>query len=1308
MKKRYLFYLVLLFSFLAISFESIAADDKVIIYVEGSFDMNSIATAEGREMANLLGHFSIQPLVKGVNLFNANEARQCKTVFYIGNSNNYKISAEFKNFALNSGVRIVWINTGANQLGDNFFNKFGFKVIKYFENSNYSVVKRGADSYTKGSGKINIIQLIDRKKVNVLATTSGKGQVEVPYIITSGNFTYIADSPFEKATETDRYLLFSDLLHDIIGINHAPEHKAMVRIEDINPTSDPNKLRDIADILSEKGIPFLVGVVPFYVNPAESQKISLSERPEVVDALKYMVANGGTIVMHGSTHQYKGVTTADFEFWDGSNQRPIADLTNEDIANKVESGIEEFMKNGLYPVLWETPHYTASLNTYTTVAKYFSTAIEQRMAIEKFEYGQYFPYIIQKDIYGQKLYPENLGYVPVDANQTVSWNAAKNIIEYANYIKRVRDGYATFFFHAFIDLKILADITENIKNEGFQYVNVRNDKNWVKLHDRIILTGSQSYTLTLNNSYLTEIYYNEKGDIVNKIVSKNRIIGNITKTVDLKPGWFYVAEPAEYLYEKPTFTEQFMSGLNRLTQKYFGNSDEWSMMHPVVMWNSSARGAAFMDQSSLVSSFRSLNIPTDTLFIGEKLSLSQSNILVVPFAVVDSLKSDEVNAIIKFVQAGGNLITDRRSKLSEKLGFAFSNIPIKVGNIRDKVYPQEYIAWKYKELTFKFAGDKNDNIYCEDPASGNAMVVGRNYGKGKILFINSLFDPYSLLGYSRYPFIMEHIRSFFSVKPFIRRDNLDVFFDPGLRPNISVEALVKTWVASGVRYIHVSGWHEYPKYTYDYARLIKLCHANGILVYAWVEPPQVNLKFWTNHPEWREKNYMGQDARPAWRYPVALTDNECVKAVIAEYQKFFAANDFDGVNLGEVYFESGRGFIDPLVFTPMHPSAIKEMQELYHFDAKNIFNASSSVYWKNNAKVRESVVAYRVAKTKEVNEKFIQAFTEIAKAKPGFQVIVTTMDTYNSPELKEYIGLDIDDIIDLQKKYKFSLQVEDPASRWSTDPSRYVDMGKLFAPKVTDDSQLMLDLNILTVRNRHDVTPFPTLIQTGIESYQLIKHASLGSPRYTIYAEGSVNPQDLSMFAYASASEVKYENETENGFEVNSPYSFTLRLPEAKKAIYVDDQPIIGYRDNLYFIPAGKHTIKYADQEMLGFSSALIQPQVLSLSGNVTDIRYGMKNVTVSYTSTTRTILSLNRKPEKVTVDGQDYKFEVMKGNDCFSIYLPEGEHKVDVVTGSNMSYSVDITSLWSSSVIVFFGAFGVLLLVCMYVFMKIYRRIVE
>ena len=46
-----------------------------------------------------------------------------------------------------------------------------------------------------------------------------------------------------------------------------------------------------------------------------------------------------------------------------------------------------------------------------------------------------------------------------------------------------------------------------------------------------------------------------------------------------------------------------------------------------------------------------------------------------------------------------------------------------------------------------------------------------------------------------------------------------------------------------------------------------------------------------------------------------------------EYRSLLESFDWDGVDLAELYFESGRGLEEPKQFTPAHPSAKLELKE---------------------------------------------------------------------------------------------------------------------------------------------------------------------------------------------------------------------------------------------------------------------------------------------------------------------------------------------------------------------------------------------
>jgi uncharacterized protein YdaL len=1285
-----------------------AGDQKsVLIVVEGSSSLKNYAIGDGRQLATLLGHFNTRCTIKGVNDYIPGEMRGYDITFYVGFHAQNIVPSGFLNDVLSLDKKTVWLNTGFAEFSSTHpvTKRFGFSVSQVDSQTVFDIVRFGNRTFTKGEPNINVINIVNRKQVTVIATAqSTRKRKEVPYIVASGTLTYVADSPFASATETDRYLLFADLLHDILGEQHEESHSAILRIEDVGPLDDPDRLRDIADILSSRGVPFLVSVIPFYVDPGQGLRISLSDKPDLVDALKYMVRNGATITMHGVTHQYKGITAADFEFWDESTNKPIKGETPDDIERKLDLGIQEFMKNGLFPLAWETPHYTGSFLLYQTVAQFFSTAVEQRLSIEDVDYSQFFPYVIQKDLFGQRIYPENLGYIPLDPDKRTSEGYVQSILKGARANLSVRDGFASCFFHSFLDLDLLKQLVDGVQSLGYTYIDLTEHANWVQTGDRVILTGSHSFTVALQDQFLSESYFDNKGELLKRTISEQRIRGSVSRNVDLPPGQIYKAEPTEFREREISFVDNMLTKANTLLQRMVSSEADWQEARIVILWNHYAKGAAYNDQASLAAVFGTVNLPVDTIFLGQELRFQGYNLLIVPYASVDSLKPPDYDAIMKYVSDGGCVITDRKNDLAEELGVRFSPAQLRIRAIRDRYFPEESITWRYYELMNKLDVENAHEVFCQDASTDAPVVIGKQVGKGKLLFFGTRFDPYSQHGYSHYPYLLEYVRRYFRLGPIVRRENLEAYFDPGFRSTYSIEDLVKQWVRVGIRRIHVAGWHEYPKYAYDYARLIRLAHANGILVYAWLEPPQVSQKFWLEHPEWREKNFRGADARPSWRYPVALTDSACLRQMAANYRKILESVDWDGVNLAELYFETDKGFETPPQFTPMHPSAVREVRRKFGFELSSIFDPNSPAYWKTNPVAKSEVIEYRIAKLTEVYERLLTEFTQIAKAKEGFQIIVTAMDSYGSPELREQIGVDMRQILALRKRFDFLLQVEDPEHLWSTDPLRYVQIGERYEQLIGHRTKLLLDLNILSFRRKSEITPFPTLIQTGTESFLLINAASIGAPRLTFYAESSVNPQDLPYFANAAATGVVYRR-TPDGYEVDAERSFVLKLPKETRQILIDGMVVTPVRDGLYVLPAGKHLVSMDAGTAGAFSTSQLQPRLISSTGTILALSYGMRDVRFSYEADERMLVSFSNEPTQITLDGQPHSVTALKGNDCFTITLPAGTHKVQVVTGDTFSYGINVTSLWSTTAIAIFGLVAVLLLVGMYVGLKLIRR---
>ncbi len=1279
---------------------------KVLIVVEGSSELSNFAMANGRKLVNLMGHFNTSSVVKGMNEYNTGEMNKYDFTFYVGFHAKNLPPQKFVDDLLKTKKQVIWINSGLAEVcakNENFARNFGFKVSEFDTTTIFNLVKAGNKIFGKGATYLNITSVLDRKKAQVMATAvSANKQKELPYAIHAKNLYFFADSPLDMVNlGSDRYLYFSDLLHDILGEQHETSHTAVLRIEDVNAMSDPVKLREIADILSDKNIPFLVGVIPFYVDPIHGINSSISDKLELVDALKYMVSKGASIVMHGSTHQYKANTGNDYEFWDGATDHPIKEESEQSITKKLDDGIQEFMKNGLYPVLWETPHYAGSMKFYNVIPNYFSAAIETRLTIDDIYCGQYFPYVINRDLYGQKIYPENLGYIPLDNSMDVENGYVQNIVDAAKANLVVRDGFASCFFHPFVNLNLLKAIVDKISGLGYTYLDFRNEHLWTRTKSRAILTGSQPLTLNIDQQYLIEEYIGTNGEVISKTYSPQRVNGQFKKNVELQPGQMYIAEPTEMKEHKIGQWQNIVDQAKKLYTSVFPPKVTWKEPRVCIFWDRNAYGAAFNDQASMASIFKVVNINVDTIFTGDKFNLSTYRLVLLPYEAANALSDQDYAVILKFINDGGDLMTDGQNNILEDLGIKLSDSHIRVGKIRDKYFPEQDIQWRNSEVIAKFDLDNYEELFCTEETYGSPIVCGKAFGKGKVLYFAARFDPYSEIGISNFPFAMEYVRRYFNIQPLFRRENLEMYFDPGFRNAYPTEDLIKLWVNEGIRIIHVAGWHQYEKYTYDYKRLLELAHANGILVYAWLEPPQVSQKFWMDHPQWREKNYLGKDVRPSWRYPMAMTDASCLEVMITEYRNLLDKYEWDGVNLAEVYFEAGEGLNAPELFTPMHSSAQTLFKNKFGYDLTSIFNASSKNYWANSAQAKSNVIEFRVDQLSAIYTKLLSVFSFYVQKRNGFQMIVTALDNLGSPELREYIGTDIKRIIGLNKQFQFTLQIEDPEKRWSEDPYRYARISSQYRELL--GNKFMLDLNILSFRKPDAVTPFPTLIQTGTECFHVVRAAALNS-RFTIYAESSINQQDLFYLPYANSAALQYRDTT-NGYIVETPYSVFLKLPDEKHDVKIDGNFVAASRDNHFLIPAGHHFIEVGIKASDAFSSHDLQTRIMSITANVLSVAYDVSNVRFTYESDTRTLASFDREPVRITIDGYDYVTEVMRGNDCYTVYLPAGHHDAQIIASNKFSDGVSLLSLWSSTGIALFGIFSVTSLFLMYLALKIVRR---
>ncbi|WTW16827.1 DUF2334 domain-containing protein [Streptomyces sp. NBC_00019] len=87
------------------------------------------------------------------------------------------------------------------------------------------------------------------------------------WAVRSSNLTYIGEIPFAYVSESDRIIVLEDLLFDALAPATTERHRALLRLEDISPSSEPSELRSMADLLKAENIAYGINVIPVYTDP---------------------------------------------------------------------------------------------------------------------------------------------------------------------------------------------------------------------------------------------------------------------------------------------------------------------------------------------------------------------------------------------------------------------------------------------------------------------------------------------------------------------------------------------------------------------------------------------------------------------------------------------------------------------------------------------------------------------------------------------------------------------------------------------------------------------------------------------------------------------------------------------------------------------------------------------------------------------------------------------------------------------------------------------------------------------------------
>ena len=582
---------------------------------------------------------------------------------------------------------------------------------------------------------------------------------------------------------------------------------------------------------------------------------------------------------------------------------------------------------------------------------------------------------------------------------------------------------------------------------------------------------------------------------------------------------------------------------------------------------------------------------------------------------------------------GAFLILEGASPLAESFGFHASQKPhVIVRSIEDVRAANLHIVWEKPLNLPVFEMPKEARVFASERWQGVPLMAGFKRAKGAVLWVAASPGPH---GYERFPYILQALADLGLEAPF-RSERLWAFFDSAYRSRVDLDYFAARWKAAGIGALHVAAWHYWerdPQGDEYLRKLIEACHRQGIVVYAWLELPHVSEKFWDDHPEWREKTALLQDAQLDWRKLMNLTNRAVFAEVAKGLRDLIGRFDWDGVNLAELYFESLEGIDNPARLTPMNDDVRAEFRAKHGFDPVELFRTNPK------ASQMAAFIDFRADLARRQQAEWLAQIDDIRKTKPHLDLTLTHVDDRFDTTMREKIGADASRLLPMLGSHDFTFLIEDPATIWNLGPQRYPQIAARYSALTPAQDKLAIDINV--VERYQDV--YPTKQQTGTELFELVHTASSAFPRVALYFENSILSPDLALLS-AAASSVDRAVVVGGKLAVESQRG--TGVPWHGSAL-VDGKPWPVASDKILWLPKGAHSIEPAEK-----ATAL---KILDFNGELKSAKVTSQGVEFAYQSSARAMATLEHLPRKVDIDGAEAKPE-FAGN---VLILPRGQHLV-------------------------------------------------
>lgn len=493
--------ILLLLLLLPISSDAAEPTRVVIVYSSSQVEV----PPDVYKLDALVSRFSDEiKLIRDIDL-DTDALTEVSHIFYYGASSS-TIPESARNILNDSSIPIYAIGHNVNQL-------LSFQNLEQTRVAGVSKFLHARTNRTLSFESADTVTTVKPDTPSIIHASVIRNNKTLPVLIQTGeNFYAGIENLLNRPS-----LFVADSLFDFFGVEAASGHVGYIRLEDINPSSDPALVKEVGTYLLNREIPILLAVIPIYTDPDNGEIIRFTDRPELVDALRELEARGATVIAHGYTHQYRSSETGEgFEFWDVENNQPVLSppdetppklkgresfasesaytlylntlLENEAtyIHSKLSNSIHELVSLGLHPLGFEAPHYTMSHSGYALTSNYFTNVFGQvQWSNSNWEVMGSTPYMSKPSLlHGMTLYPETIGYVRTDIPRPVD-----EMRRALDETLIVRESMIGAFYHPYIGTEHLQEVVELMESvPGFTWLDLRARDEHVQTADVSIQT----------------------------------------------------------------------------------------------------------------------------------------------------------------------------------------------------------------------------------------------------------------------------------------------------------------------------------------------------------------------------------------------------------------------------------------------------------------------------------------------------------------------------------------------------------------------------------------------------------------------------------------------------------------------------------------------------------------------------------------------------------------------------------------------------------------------------------------------------